>query len=232
MLATLINAAAIILGTLLGLVLRKGLSEKMKDTVFVAAGLITLVLGVQMTFKSTHVLALALALLLGGLWGTWMDVEGAVFRFGEFLKRRFAKGEEGASFAYAFLNSSVLFCSGAMALVGSFKAGVEGDYSILLTKSVLDGFISILFAGAMGVGVAFSALAVLVYQGVLTLLSVQIAPWVSETMLSELTGTGGVLLLMIALNLLNLRKVRTGDFLPALILTAVFVLLFPYVPFL
>lgn len=232
MLATLINAAAIILGTLLGLVLRKGLSEKMKDTVFVAAGLITLVLGVQMTFKSAHVLALALALLLGGLWGTWMDVEGAVFRFGELLKRRFAKGEEGASFAYAFLNSSVLFCSGAMALVGSFKAGVEGDYSILLTKSVLDGFISILFAGAMGVGVAFSALAVLVYQGVLTLLSVQIAPWVSETMLSELTGTGGVLLLMIALNLLNLRKVRTGDFLPALILTAVFVLLFPYVPFL
>lgn len=232
MIATVVNAIAIILGTLVGLTLRKGFSEKMKDTVFTAAGCITLVLGMQMAFKTGHVLALALALFIGGIWGTWMDVEGAVFRFGEVLKRRFAKGEEGSSFAYGFLNASVLFCAGAMALVGSFRAGVEGDYSILLTKSVLDGFISVLFAGAMGVGVAFSALAVLVYQGALTLLSVRIAHLVTETMLSELTAVGGVLVLMIGLNLLELRKVRTGDFLPALLVTVAFVLLFPYVPFL
>ena len=232
MIATIINSAAIILGTLIGLLLRKGFSEKVSDTVYSAAGTITLILGVQMALKTNHILALALALLIGGLLGTWMDVEGAIFRFGENLKRRFAKGEEGSSFAYAFLNSSVLFCVGAMALVGSFKAGVEGDYSLILTKSVLDGFMSVLFAGAMGVGVAFSALVVFVYQGLLTLLSVYIAPWVSEVMLSELTAVGGGLVLMIALGLLNLRKVRTGDFLPALVVMVVFVLLFPYVPFL
>lgn len=232
MLATIVNAAAIVLGALIGLALRKGFSQKVTDAVYSASGCITLVLGMQMAFKTSHVLALALALMLGGLLGTWMDVEGAVFRLGEFLKRRFAKGEEGASFAYAFLNSSVLFCVGAMALVGSFKAGVEGDYSIIFTKSVLDGFMAIIFAGAMGVGVLFSALAVFIYQGILTLLSVYIAPWVSETLLNELTGVGGVLVLMIALNLLNLRKVRTGDFLPTLVITIGFVLLFPYVSFL
>ncbi|HSV56413.1 MAG TPA: DUF554 domain-containing protein [Magnetospirillaceae bacterium] len=232
MIATLVNAAAIVLGTLVGLALRKGFSEKMQNAVFTAAGCITLVLGMKMAFETNHILALALALLIGAIWGTWMDVEGAVFRLGEFLKRRFTKGEEGSSFAFGFLNASVLYCVGSMALVGSFKAGVEGDYSLILTKSVLDGFVSVLFAGAMGVGVAFSAISVLVYQGALTLLSARIAHLVSETMISELTAAGGILVLMIGLNLLDLRKVRTGDFLPALFVMIVLVLLIPYVPFL
>jgi len=232
MIATIANSIAIIIGTLIGLSLRKGLSERMSDTIYSVVGLVSLLLGIQMALKTNHVLALALALLFGGILGTWMNVEGAVFRLGQTLKRRFVKGEEESSFAFAFLNSSVLFCVGAMALVGSFKAGVEGDYSMLFTKSVLDGLFSILFASAMGVGVAFSALAVLIYQGALTLLSVRIAPWVSEVMLSELTGIGGILVIMIAFNQLNLKKIRTADFLPALFVMVGFVLLFPYVPFL
>lgn len=232
MLATLINALAIIVGSLVGLALRKGIKERYQETIFAASGITSLVIGIQMAMKTTHLLALALALIIGGLLGTLLNVEGAVMSLGERLKRRFAKGSEGSSFALGFLNASVLYCSGAMAIVGSFKAGTEGDFSILLTKSVLDGFMSIIFAGAMGPGVAFSALSIFVYQGLLTLVSVWVKPFVSEVMLAELTGIGGALVIMIGLGLLDIKKFKTGDFLPALVITVLLVLAFPYVPFL
>jgi len=232
MIATVINALAILAGSLIGLFLRKGLPEKAKAAVFSAAGLISLVLGMRMALGTAHVLAMALALIIGGLAGTALNIEGAVLRLGEWLKRRFAKGDDSGTFAAGFLDSSVLFCVGAMALVGSFKAGVEGDYELILTKSVMDGFMAVILTGAMGVGVAFSALAVLVYQGVLTIAAVWIEPWVSELMLAELSAVGGVLVIMIGINLLGLRKIPTADFLPALVLTAGLVTLVPFVSFL
>lgn len=231
MLATLINALAIVLGSILGLLLKKGLNKKYETAVFSAAGVVTLVIGMQMAFKSTHMLAFALALIIGGLVGTLLNVEGGILSLGEVLKRRFAKADD-SSFAYGFLSASVLYCAGAMAIVGSFKAGTEGDYGILLTKSALDGFMSIIFASAMGIGVAFSALSVLVYQGILTIASVWIAPYVSPLMLAEVTGIGGALVIMIGINLLELKKLKTGDFLPALVVTVLFVLLMPLVSFL
>lgn len=232
MIATIINALAILGGSLVGLLLKKGLPEKARTVVFSAAGLVTLVLGMKMAFESTHALALALALILGGLAGTFIGVEGWVLKLGEWLKRRFAKNDEGGSFAAGFLDASVLFCVGAMALVGSFRAGVQGDYELIYTKSVLDGFMAVIFASAMGVGVAFSALPVLVYQGALTLGAVWVQPFVSETLLAELTGTGGVLVIMIGINLLGLRKIATADFLPSLLITVLLVALFPLAPFL
>jgi uncharacterized membrane protein YqgA involved in biofilm formation len=232
MLATVINAVAIILGSLIGLLLKKGLSKRYEFAIFTAAGIVSLVIGIKMALETSHILAFAIALIGGGLVGTLLDVEGAVLRLGEFLKSRFSKGGEDSSFAFGFLSASVLFCSGAMAIVGSFRAGTEGNYDLILTKSVLDGFISILFASAMGAGVAFSALSVLLYQGFLTLISVWVEPWVSDLMLHELTGIGGALVIMIGINLLDLKKLKTGDFLPALLLSAALVLLMPYVPFL
>jgi uncharacterized protein len=263
MIATIINALLIVIGTAIGLLMRKGFSEKARDTIFTATGIISLVIGFSMALGGSHILALALSLIIGGLAGTALDIEGAIFRFGEWLRVRFTpKGKAspetgvvadvstegadagrsestteggaagGSSFAFGFLNASVLFCVGAMALVGSFKAGAEGDYDLILTKSVMDGVVAIMFAGAMGIGVGFSAISVLVYQGALTLLAVQIKPYVSETMLTELSAVGGALIVMIGINLLGLRKIRTGDFLPALVVIAGLVFLFDYVPFL
>jgi len=232
MLATVINALAIVVGSMLGLLIKKGLSKRYEHAIFAAAGVITLVLGMKMAFATTHILAFALALIIGGLIGTVLDIEGGVLRLGEFLKSRFAKHEDDGNFAYGFLSASVLFCSGAMAILGSFRAGTEGDYSLLLTKSVLDGFLSMLFASAMGAGVAFSALSVFAYQGALTLLSVWAKPYVTTLMLNELTGVGGALILMIGIGLLDLRKMKTGDFLPALVITILLVVAMPYVPFL
>lgn len=244
MIATVVNALAIVLGTVIGLLARKGLSERARDSVFNATGVISLVVGFSMALKTGHILALAISLIAGGLVGTALDVEGAVYRLGEWLRRRFAKGGAaaegdapvadgaGSGFAYGFLNASVLFCVGAMALVGSFKAGTAGDYDLLLTKSVMDGFIAIMFAGAMGAGVGFSALSVFAYQGALTLLSVWIKPWVSEAMIAELSAVGGALVVMIGINLLGLKKIRTGDFLPALAVIVVLSMLFKYIPIL
>lgn len=231
MIATFINAAAVIVGSLIGLLIRKGIKEEYRKVVFTAAGLTSLTIGIQMALETSHILSFALALMIGGLLGTLLDVEGGIERFGERLKQRFASKSEGA-FAAGFLNASILFCAGAMAIVGSFRAGTEGNYSLIFTKSVLDGFVSIIFAGAMGIGVAFSALSILVYQGALTLLSVYIKPYVSDLMLAEITGIGGALVIMIGFGLLEIKSFKTGNFLPALIIIVVLVLVMPVLKFL
>jgi len=232
MIATIFNALAIIVGSVIGLILRKGIKERYQNIIYSAAGITSIVIGFQMALKTGHILAFAIALIVGGLLGTLIDIEGGILRFGEVLKKRFAGASPDSNFAYGFLNASVLYCAGAMAIVGSFKAGTEGDYSLILTKSILDGFVSILFAGAMGPGVAFSALSVLIYQGALTLASGWIKPFVTEVMLTELTAIGGALIIMIGLGLLDLKKMKTADFLPAIAITVLLVLVFPFIPFL
>ncbi len=238
MIATILNALAIIIGTIVGLSARKSFSELARDSVYNATGVISLVIGISMAIKTEHVLSLALSIIIGGLIGSALDIEGAIYRLGEWLRRRFSRGpattEEapGTGFAYGFLNASVLFCVGAMAIVGSFRAGTEGNYDLLLTKSVMDGFIAIMFAGAMGMGVGFSALSVLLYQGALTLASSWVKPFVTPEMIGELSAVGGAMVMMIGINLLGLKKIRTGDFLPSLVIIVALSLAFRYIPIL
>lgn len=238
MFATIINCLAIIVGSLIGLLIAGRIRDSFRTVIFTGAGIVTLVIAVSMALASQKIIYLALAMLGGGLLGTALDIDGAILRFGRLLERLTTKpgakrpvaadvGRAGWDFGHGFLNASVLFCVGAMALVGSFKAGTEGDYTLILTKSVLDGFMAILMAAAMGPGVAFSALPILVYQGALTLGAGALKPYVSELMLSELTGIGGALVFMIGFNLLDLKKIKTADFLPALVLIVAFVLLDP-----
>ena len=224
MLATLVNAAAVIVGSLIGLLLRGRIKESFKTVISVGAGITTVIIAVQMSLKSTQIVYLALSLIIGGLLGTWWRIEEGILSFGETLKRTFARRSDGAQFAYGFLNASVLFCVGAVSLVGSIKAGAEGNYDLILMKSVLDGFMSIVFTAAMGIGVAFSALSVLVYQGLLTLAAGWLKPLMSDTLLNELTGVGGGLVFMISLNLLGIAKPKTANFLPSLLLIVLFVL--------
>lgn len=233
MIATVVNAAAIILGSLLGLLLHGKVKDSYKTAVHVGAGVTTLVIGVQMAMSSAHIVLLALALLIGGVLGEWWKIEEGILRLGDRLRRTFARHDSGSDFAYGFLNATVLFCVGAMALVGSFKAGAEGDYTLILTKSVLDGFMAIIFTAALGIGVAFSAIPLFIYQGGLTLAAVSLKPLVNELMLKELTGVGGALLLMIGINLLGIARLKTANFLPALALIVAFVVLiqrFPAIP--
>jgi uncharacterized protein len=233
MIATVVNAVAVIVGSLAGILLRKKIGEQFRTVVYSAVGLISLILGIKMALESREVLILAISLVIGGLLGSWWNIEGGVLRLGDYLQKRFTrKGPEGSTtFAYGFLNASVLFCVGAMALVGSFKAGAEGDFDLILIKSVMDGFMAIMLTAAMGIGVAFSALIVLVYQGGLTLLSGFLKPLVTEQILSELTGYGGALVIMIGLGLLGLKTFKTANYLPGFILVIVLLALKPYFQF-
>jgi uncharacterized membrane protein YqgA involved in biofilm formation len=231
MIATLVNCAAVIVGSLLGLILHTKINESFKRVVYVGAGMISLILGIKMGLVTTRIVFMALALIIGGILGEWWNVEGGILRFGDFLKKRFAKQESGKDFAGGFLNASVLFCVGAMTLVGAFKAGAEGNYDLILTKSVMDGFMAIMLTAAMGIGVAFSAITILVYQGGITLLAGVLQPLVNELLLGELTAVGGVLVIMIGLNLLGLSKLKTANYIPALLITIGLITLEPLLPF-
>jgi hypothetical protein len=230
MIATIVNCITVCIGSMLGLFLHAKISEEFKETVFTGVGLFTLIVGIAMALKSERMVYLALSIVSGGLLGNLLDIEGKILAFGEWLKRRFASRNSKHDFAYGFLNASVLFCVGAMTLVGAFKAGAEGEYTLILTKSVMDGFMAILLTAAQGIGVAFSIITILVYQGGLTLLAGFVKPFVTPLVLSELTGVGGALVMMIGFNLLSLRKIKTGNFLPALVIVLLFIALEPYLP--
>ncbi len=234
MIATIVNSVAIALGALAGFLFHRRISESLKTIVFTGAGIVALVLGMKMAFETTRIVFLALSLILGGFVGEWLNIEGTILKLGEWLKKRVSPGqgdpEHSHDFAHGFLDASVLFCVGAMALIGSFKAGVEGDYALLLTKSVLDGFVAIILAAALGIGVAFSALSVLVYQGSLTLLAQVLQPLVTDLVLSELTGLGGCMVVMIGINLLGLTKIKTANYLPGLLIVLLLIALESVVP--
>ena len=224
MIAAVVNAAAVLIGSLLGLLLRSRIKDSFKAIVQIGAGITSLIIGIQMALTGSRIVYLALSLIIGGILGEWWKIENGILSMGEGLKRTFAKNSSGSEFGYGFLNASVLFCVGAMALVGSFRAGAEGNYDLIYTKSVMDGFMSIVLTAAMGIGVGFSALSVLVYQGILTLAAGWLKPVVSETLLKELTGVGGALVVMIGINLLGIAKLKTANFLPSLLLIVLFVI--------
>ncbi len=231
MLAVFVNCGAVILGSIIGLLFAKKFTEELSDMIQTACGVITLVLGTQMAFKHNNIVYLALSLILGAIVGYALDIDGAILKLGGKLEKLTKKGEASGSsnFAYAFLNSSVLFCVGAMSIVGSFEAGVNHNYTTIFTKSILDGFMAISFTAAMGIGTVFSVIAILIYQGGLTLLSEFLQPYVSELLIQELSACGGALIIMIAINLLGLKKIKTANFLPALVFEILFVILVPLV---
>lgn len=238
MLAVFVNCGTVILGSIIGLLFARKFTEELSDMIQTACGILTTVIGLQMAFKYVSVVYLALSLIIGAIIGYVLDIDGAILRLGRWLEKltsRKASDEEktelnkSSNFAYAFLNSSVLFCVGAMAIVGSFQAGVEHNYTTIFTKSILDGFMSISFAAAMGIGTAFSAIMIFLYQGALTMLSGIISPYVTELLLTELSACGGAIIMMIGINLLGLKKIKTANFLPALVIEVLFVVLVPVV---
>ena len=252
MIAVFVNCFAIILGSFLGIMFSRKMNSELNITICDAAGVVTFVIGLQMALNYNNIIYVILSLIIGGILGNLANIDGKILQFGKFLEKHLyhkkialqnsqiqlsetsstelkTKKLSQKNFAYAFLNASVLFCVGAMAIIGSFKAGIQKDYTIIFTKSVLDGFMSIGFAASMGVGTAFSCIAILLYQGALTLLSAFISPFVTDALITELSATGGCMIMMIGLNLLEIKKIKTANYLPAMILVVIFVLLDPYI---
>lgn len=241
MIATIVNSVAVLIGSLIGMLFHSRITERFKNTVYTGIGVITIVIGVMFALETQRILFVAFSVVAGGLLGAWWNVEGGILNLGSLFERLFTRKSSrsedpvtgdvvgASSFAKGYLNASILFCVGAMTIVGSFRAGVDGQYDLIFTKSVMDGFMAILLAAAMGPGVAFSVVTILIYQGGLTLAARWMRPVVSDLMLSELSGTGGILILMIGLNLLQLKDIKTGNFLPALLLILLATILEPLV---
>lgn len=226
MTGTFLNVATVLLGGVIGLFFGARLPERVRQTVVAGLGLFTAAYGLAIFTDTQNPIVVLAALLFGGVLGEWWQIEGGLARLGQTLQKRFASGEKGGSarFVRGFLTASLVFCIGPMTILGSIQDGLSGDYKLLAIKSVLDGFASMVFASTLGVGVLFATLVILVFQGGLSLLAQQSQAFFTQAMIVELSATGGVLLLGIAISsLLEIKPIRVGNFLPALILAPLIV---------
>ncbi len=226
---TVINVITVVIGGILGTLLGARLPERMRETIMHALGLLTIVIGVQLSLSTDNVLIVLGSLLLGGIAGELLRIEKGIDHVGRWLQQRTgvedrafdaepAAETRGAAtrFSHGFLTASLLFCVGPMTILGSIQDGLAGDYTLLAIKSTMDGFAALAFASTLGPGVIFSALTVLAYQGALTLGAGWADAVLTDPMVLEMTATGGVLMLALGLGLLQVKEIRTGNLLPAL----------------
>ncbi len=221
MIGTLINVAAVVVGGVLGTKLGARLPERLSQTVVAGLGLFTVGLGLQMFLKTQNSLVVVGSLLVGAILGEWWQIEEGLRSVGRWLEKSSAgdRPDGEALFVRGFLAASLVFCVGPMAILGSIQDGLTGNFQVLAVKSILDAFIALAFASTLGLGVIFSALAVLVYQGAITLLAAQVQSIVTPAMMNEMSATGGIILMGLAIsNLLEIKQIRAGNFLPALII--------------
>jgi hypothetical protein len=211
---TIINAIAILVGGTLGLLFRKGFPERVSQTALQVMGLFSIVVGLTMAIQGKELILILISLVLGAVLGELINIEGRLDKLGSSLGRRLHLTEKSP--AKGFIYTSLLFCVGSMAIVGSITDGLKGDHSILITKAMMDGIISIPFAASMGIGVLGSSVPILLYQGGLTLLAWKLQSFFTPVMIRELTSVGGVIVMGIGINILGLQKVRVGNLIPAL----------------
>jgi hypothetical protein len=228
LLGTIVNAAVIILGAILGNFLKSGFPERFKVTLMQAISLAVILIGLSMALKTGNVMVVILSIVIGGVIGELLRIEDRLNSLGLKLEQRF--GGDNGNFAKAFVSASLVYCVGAMAIMGSLESGLTGHYNTLFVKSILDGVSSIVFASSMGIGVAFSALPVFLYQGSITLAAAYIKPLLTDAIIREMTATGGLLIFGIGVNLLTGGKlqIKVGNLLPAIFVAILMVVVFTH----
>ncbi|AGX07019.1 MULTISPECIES: DUF554 domain-containing protein [Bacillaceae] len=225
LLGTLVNGLLIVIGTLLGKLLHR-IPESMKGTVMYAIGLAVIVLGLQMGFKSENFLIVILSLVLGAVLGEWLGLEDKLNAVGNWLERKIGSNGQG-SISQGFVTATLIFVIGAMAIIGALDSGIRGDHDVLYTKSIIDGFTALILTTTLGIGVIFSAIPVVLYEGLIALFATQIDRFVPQALMDqfilEMTAAGGVMIFAIGLNLTGLTKIRVANLLPGILVTAVIV---------
>ena len=222
MLGVLINVGAVIVGSLVGLIFNKGISKKIIDAVMIGIGLCIMYIGISGTLKGENPLILIGSIFIGVLIGTAIDIDKAINSAGKWVERRFKKSEEGStSLAEGFVTGSLLFCIGAMTIVGSLNAGLTGDIEMLITKSVLDLISAALLTASLGIGVIFSAVVVLIIQGGIVLLAQYLEPILTASSIAEITCAGSLMIIALGLNIIGVTKIKVANFLPAIIVVPI-----------
>lgn len=225
MIAVFVNAIAVIFGGTVGLLLKSRIKERFSQTVMAAIALVVAVMGVLNAIGTKDVLGMIICLAIGSLLGEWMKLDDGLNKVGEYLKSKVDKGGESNNrFTEAYVTTSLIYCVGSMAVMGSIEAGINGNYTILFSKSLIDGITAVGFAATMGVGVLFSALTILVIQGGITLLAQFIAPFLSAEIITQMSAIGGCLLIAMSINMLGLgQRIRLVNMLPAIFLPIVYI---------
>jgi uncharacterized membrane protein YqgA involved in biofilm formation len=222
-LGTIVNAAAIVAGSLAGLLFRGGIPETYNKTIMHAISLAVLIIGIKGALKSDDLLVVIFSLALGSLLGELLRIEDRLESLGRVLEKRFAKNDGG--FYQGFITSTLLFSVGSMAIVGSLESGLTGDHQTLFAKSALDGITSIVLASTFGVGVAFSSFPLFLYQGGITMAAVFVKPFLTPEVVTQMSSVGGVLIMAIGINLMGAARIRIGSMLPAVFLPMVWYIL-------
>lgn len=213
---TIVNVIAVLVGGAIGLLLNKGVPEKLASALMTGVGFCTMYIGIDGCLDGDNTLVAVLSIVFGAVVGTLLDLDGRLKRMGERVEERFSKKEStGGRLAQGFVSASLLFCVGTMAIVGSLQSGLQGNHEMLYLKSVLDAISSVVFGATLGVGVMLSAVSVFVYQGAITMLAQVVAPYLSEVVIAEMNCVGSLLIIGLSLNLLKVADIKVANFVPA-----------------
>lgn len=231
MLGVIVNTITVLIGSTVGLICKRAVPERITKAIMLAIGLCTVYIGISGTLEGENTLVLILSMVFGTAVGTAIDLDRRITHLGELVNRKFKRAHGGVSLTEGFVTASLLFCVGAMTIVGSLNAGLRGDNEMLFTKSLLDLISSCMLSVSLGMGVMCAAAFVFVFQGALVLLAQFLAPILSATAIAEITCAGSLMILALGLNLIGLTKLKVANFLPALIFAPLFTYLFSLLPF-
>ncbi|MGN9165192.1 DUF554 domain-containing protein [Tissierellaceae bacterium HCP3S3_D8] len=222
MLGTVVNSLAIIFGSILGMILKKGIKEDYKNTIMDGIGLSVIIIGITGGIKSENIVLVIGSIVLGSLLGEIIDIEGKLENLANRLEKIMGRGD--ANFSKGFVTASLVYCIGAMAVVGALESGLLGDHQTLFAKSLIDGIAAIIFASTLGIGVLFSTISVFIYQGSIVILAGLLKDILTPEVILEMSSIGGILIIAIGINILGIKKIRVGNMLPA-----VFIPIFYYI---
>lgn len=223
MLGTIVNALAIIGGSLLGIIFSKGIPDSYKQNIMSGVGLSVMLIGIKSALSSDSLMVVIFSIIIGAMIGEFLKIEQRLEDLGTFFERKISRktGDSG-SFARGFVTASLVFCVGSMAIVGALESGLTSNHQTLFAKSILDGVTSIIFASSMGIGVMFSSIPVFLYQGLITITAVFMKSFLVPETISQMTSVGGLLILAIGMNLLGITKIRIGNLLPGMFLPLIY----------
>ena len=220
MLGTIVNTLSIIVGSLIGLSFRGKIPEKYSQTIMHGIGLAVVLIGIKTALNTDAILIVIISFVIGSIIGEFLCIEDRLESLGLWIGKRFSGTSDGI--AKGFVSASLLYCVGAMAIVGAMESGLTGNHQTLFAKSILDGVGSIIFASTMGIGVIFSAISVFVYQGLITVAASSIKPYLLPEVVSQMSAVGGLLIFAIGINLLDIKKIKIGNMLPAIFIPLIY----------
>lgn len=222
MAGVLVNTAAVIIGSIIGLIFNKGIPERLVKSVMIGIGLCTLYIGISGALKDQNTVVMILSIAVGAIVGELLDIDKKLTKFADKLEKRFSKEGKQVSITEGFITASLLFCIGAMTIVGSLQAGMTGNNEMLYTKSVLDFISSVVFSASLGAGVLLSAVFVLLFQGSLVLFSQFLAPFLTDYAIAQMTAVGSLLIIALGLNIVGITKIKVANYIPAIFAAVVF----------